>query len=192
MVYPALSWAATCILIAVSRPATTPKALLVLYCGILVTQFVILIEGHSKASPEQLPAILVPFAALGAIMAILSMPMRNPSLSSDKISPVFGHPTSQLRSPEDNFTLWQFMTVSWMSPLITLGNERQLHDEDVWNLGHEFQHRGLHDQFRELRGSVLSRLLTATGIDLVLISVLSIIELVASISAPVFIHKDLQ
>ena len=86
-----------------------------------------------------------------------------------------------MRSPEDNLTLWQFMSVSWMAPLIKMGNERQLNDEDVWSLGYEFKHRGLHDEFRELKGSVLRRLLEANGLDLFIISALSIIELVASV-----------
>jgi len=73
------------------------------------------------------------------------------------------------------------MTISWMKPLISLGNARQLNDEDVWLLSYEFQHRILHDRFRELKGSVLRRLVEANGLDLIIISVLSIIELFASI-----------
>lgn len=76
------------------------------------------------------------------------------------------------------------MTVSWMKPLIELGNKRQLNDEDVWSLGYEFKHRMLHDRFRELRGSVLRRLLVANGVDLMIMSVLAVLELVASGSSP--------
>lgn len=72
------------------------------------------------------------------------------------------------------------MSVSWMEPLIKRGNEKQLNDEDVWSLGYEFQHRLLHDSFRELKGTVLSRLIEANALDLVLISILSVIELFAS------------
>jgi hypothetical protein len=180
MVLPAASWAAAAILVAISRPEATPKAILVLYCSILASQLVALTNGFSKLHPSEVAEIFVPFAAFGAIMIILFMPMRHPNLPNDQISPAFGPPTSQLRSPEDNFTLWQFMTVSWMSPLISLGNTRQLNNEDVWSLGYEFQHRGLHDRFRELQGSVFRRLLEATGVDLSLISILSIIELFAS------------
>jgi len=72
------------------------------------------------------------------------------------------------------------MTVSWMAPLISLGNSRQLNDNDVWFLGYEFQHRKLHDRFRELQGSVLRRLLEANGLDLLIISTLAVIEQVAS------------
>lgn len=70
-----------------------------------------------------------------------------------------------------------------MKPLIELGNKRQLNDDDVWMLGYEFKHRTLHDSFRELKGSVLRRLLEANGIDLVIMSLLAIVELVASESS---------
>ncbi|KAK6401580.1 hypothetical protein LTR95_019171, partial [Oleoguttula sp. CCFEE 5521] len=77
-------------------------------------------------------------------------------------------------------TLWQFMSVSWMTPLISTGSKRQLEDADVWQLGFEFQHRRLHDQFRRLRGTVMQRLLQANGIDLVIITLLGIFETTAS------------
>lgn len=67
-----------------------------------------------------------------------------------------------------------------MWPLISLGSARQLNDEDVWSLGFEFQHRHLHDKFREMKGSVVKRLLAANGLDLVFISVLGILESLAS------------
>jgi len=72
------------------------------------------------------------------------------------------------------------MTVSWMSPLISLGAKRQLNEEDVWSLGREFQHRLLHERFKELKGSITKRLLVANGLDLFLTSLLAIIESTAS------------
>ena len=110
------------------------------------------------------------------------MPLRDPRLATDKICPVFDPPTYDLYSPEDNLTLWQFMTVSWMSPLISLGKIRQLNDQDVWFLGFEFHHSVLHDTFKELQGTVVRRLLWANGVDLVIISTLAILELVASMN----------
>lgn len=106
--------------------------------------------------------------------------MRDPALPYREISPVFEKPTHNLRTPEDSLTLWQFMTITWMTPLIALGSQRQLDGDDVWSLGYEFQHTRLHENFRRLRGSVIKRLFYANGIDLVLTSVLEVIELVAS------------
>ncbi|KAF8849022.1 ABC transporter-like protein [Acephala macrosclerotiorum] len=193
MVYPAASWVVAALLLAACRPVTTPKSLLALYCTITATQLIVLIDGtFSGLSKNDIPTIFAILTAFTAIGIILIMPLRDPSRPSGEISAPFTAPTSDLRSPEDNMTLWQFMTVSWMKPLIELGNKRQLNDDDVWMLGYEFKHRTLHDSFRELKGSVLRRLLEANGIDLVIMSLLAIIELVANFSAPVLLQKILQ
>ena len=179
------------LLVAIHRPSTPPISILILYSTIAASQLILLIDHHSGLS-EDMPSVLGLCAALTVIGIILCMPMRNPELPRDQISPVFKPSTAMLRSPEDNLTLLQFMTVSWMSPLITVGAARTIHDEDVWSLSYEFQHRLLHDKFRELPGSVLRRLLEANAIDLVLISLLALIELLANFSVPVLLQQLLR
>lgn len=147
---------------------------------LLATQLTLLVDARYPLHARAVPASLEILTGLSAVVVILCMPLRNPDLSKDRISPPFGHPTSQLRSPEDNLTLWQFMTISWMAPLISLGSARQLNDGDVWSLAFEFQHRILHDSFRELNGSVVRRLITANGLDLVIVSSLAVLESLAS------------
>jgi len=110
--------------------------------------------------------------------------MRDPKLPADDISPVFSGSSQKFRTPEDKLTLLQFMTVIWMLPLISLGKKRQLHGEDVWDLGYEFKHKRLHENFRELKGSVINRLLFANAIDLILISLLEALSLFASMVCP--------
>ncbi|CZT09056.1 related to bile acid transporter [Rhynchosporium graminicola] len=196
MVYPVAAWAVATLVVAVYRPAKTPKTLLCLYSSLAASQLIVLIDGSfsslSSIPIHDGPSILAIIAALGAILTILLMPLRHPQRENSDISPAFAKPAFELRSPEDNLSLWQFMTVSWMAPLIKMGNEGQLNDEDVWSLGYEFKHRGLHDEFRELDGSVFRRLIQANGLDLFIISALSIIELIANFSAPVMLQKILQ
>jgi hypothetical protein len=117
-------------------------------------------------------------AAAAACATILLMPFREPSLSSIDISAVGQQPSNDFRTPEDNLRLWQFLTVSWMAPLISTGRKRQLHEQDVWLLGFDFQHSRLHEKFRRLRGSVLSRLLRANGIDVFIISTISLVQMI--------------
>lgn len=167
------------LLAGIDRPTTIPVGQLAILASLMVTQLTVLISRGSL-DVQDIPACLGALLALGTLAIIICMPMRAPGLPSHQISPVSQAPTHQLRSPEDNLTLWQFMTVSWMSPLIRLGSARQLNDEDVWGLGFEFQHRFLHDNFRELRGSVVRRLFAANGIDLVITTFLAILESVAS------------
>lgn len=115
-------------------------------------------------------------AAIGSILVILMMPLRDPSLPSSDISKVGEIPSSQRRSPEDNLRLWEFLSVSWMGPMISIGKSRQLHEEDVWALGFEFQHKRLHETFRQLKGSVIRRLLRANGIDISIIICTATVE----------------
>ncbi|KAJ8119711.1 hypothetical protein ONZ43_g3399 [Nemania bipapillata] len=117
------------------------------------------------------------------------MPMRDPALDITGIADSANRPTSGLRSPEDNISLWQFMTVSWLRPLISLGYKNQLNDEDVWLLPYEFQHKKLHILFQELKGPVWWRLLLANGLDLFIISMLGIIEAAANLSAPLLLQS---
>jgi ABC-type multidrug transport system fused ATPase/permease subunit len=159
---------------------TASKSLLLLYTSNLISQVVILIEEQPASRSRLALAILQLLMGFGSVIIILRMPMRNPALPKELISATFAPPTSKLRSPEDNLTLWQFMTVSWMKPLISVGKARQLNNEDVWELSYEFQHSLLHERFRELRGSVIRRLLEANVIDLVLLTVLGIVDLLAS------------
>ena len=134
----------------------------------------------SASLAQVIPLSLEIVTAIGAVVLITCLPLRDPDIPCDHICPVSDLPTLQLRTPEDNLTLWQFMTVSWMNPLISLGRARQLNDKDVWSLGFEFQHRGLHDAFRELHGTVVRRLLKANGLDLVITGFLGMFEMLAS------------
>ncbi|KAL8924299.1 MAG: hypothetical protein Q9208_004080 [Pyrenodesmia sp. 3 TL-2023] len=117
------------------------------------------------------------------------MPLRDPYLPVDRIAPAFEKPDHLLRSPEDNLTLWQFMSVSWMSPMISVGAKRQLNSEDVWKLGFEFQHRLLHEKFRDLGGSVVRRLLSANGVDLVILLSLGTVQTLSRFAEPVLLQQ---
>ena len=165
---------------AIDRPKTAPLGLLTIVVGTLVAQITMLVSVRFQIRLQDIPAILEVITALSAMVFILRMPLRDPGMPSKEISKPFEPPTDQLRTPEDNMTLWQFLTISWMSPLISLSSKRQLNGEDVWSLGLEFQHRKLHDNFRELRGSVVRRLLVANGLDCAITTFLAIVELVAS------------
>lgn len=189
---PAVSWTLIITLVAIDRPRTTPFTVLAIVLSLVATQLFQLVGARSALNIRDLPASLALLTALSVVVVIVRMPLRDPDLSSDGISPPFEHPTSQLRSPEDNLTLWQFMTVSWMTPLICLGSTRQLNNEDVWSLAFEFQHSVLHESFKELKGSVARRLLTANGLDLVIISLLAILESLANLCAPVLLQQLLR
>lgn len=126
---------------------------------------------------------------LASLVVMLNMPMRNPLLDSSGISIPFTVPTSDLRSPEDIITLWQWMSVSWMAPLIKIGYQRQLNETDVWFFSREFQHSRLHERFRALSGTVFVRILKANGLDLVIITGLGVLEVSAELTEPLLLKQ---
>jgi ABC-type multidrug transport system fused ATPase/permease subunit len=182
-------WGAAFFITVVDLPKRTPKTLLALYVATLVCGLAALTPYIDEIQNVHILQIAAPSVALAALLVILAMPMRDPALDATGIAGTKYFPTSALRSPEDNLSLWQFMTVSWLLPLITLGYKNQLNDEDVWTLPYEFQHRQLHMLFRELKGPVWVRLLLANGLDLFIISTLGIIEATAALSAPLLLQR---
>jgi hypothetical protein len=118
--------------------------------------------------------------ALLGVLVVLNMPLRDPNMPNEDISPVFSTPTVKLRTPEDNLTPWQYMAVTWMAPLIKEGYRQQLDDEDVWDLPWEFKHVRLHSTFRELSGSVTRRLFVANGMDVIRTCIMNLVRLAAS------------
>jgi hypothetical protein len=147
----------------IRRPKSSPASLLAFYISALVVHLLLVIDARNAAEYVAITA------AIGSILAVLMMPLRDPSLPSSDISKVGEIPTSQLRSPEDDLRLWEFLSISWMAPMMSIGKKRQLHEEDVWALGFEFQHKRLHETFRQLKGSVVRKLLRANGIDISII-----------------------
>ncbi|KAF2093797.1 ABC bile acid transporter-like protein [Rhizodiscina lignyota] len=186
------AWIVCILLIALNRYRTAPIAILVLQVVIFVSQCIVSAHKYPVPSFKDWPSNLVLLVSLVEIVVILLMPLRDPKLSTDGISPPFSTPTSELRSPEEKLTPWQYMTVSWMAPLISIGSKRQVQEQDVWNLAYEFQHRLLHETFSALKGSVLKRLLVANGLDLAITTTLSILELCADLAIPVFLQKLLR
>jgi ABC-type multidrug transport system fused ATPase/permease subunit len=173
------------------RPRTLPGAVFVIHTVLLLAQLVILIMVPALLAgwPEMaaLGATILP--PLGSLAAMLNMPMRDPLLDSTGIGKPFEEPTSAVRSPEDLVTLWQWMTVSWMAPLIKIGYKRQLHDHDVWFLAYEFHHDRIHECFRDVRGTVLARLLKANGLDLLITTGLSVVDILAELAEPLLLRQ---
>ena len=141
-----------------------------------------LVNGFSMITVWALAGFLV--------LANTRLPSRAKSL--DKVSNPYGKPSAQDRSPEDKVTLWQFCTVSWLAPLLTLGNKRMLNEEDVWSLPYEFKHEPLHEAFREVQGTVVRRLIKANVVDLIIIPSLAILELACNLSTPIILQQLLK
>ncbi|KAF1946886.1 ABC bile acid transporter-like protein [Clathrospora elynae] len=186
--YPSIAWIIAATIVIFERPRTASLSLLLLFMTLLLAQLVMLSHNQASFVAKDFTLVLAPVAATLGIIMILNMPLRDPALSRKDISPVFGTPTVDLRTPEDSLTPWQYMTVSWMEPLIQKGVTHQMEEEDVWDLGWEFKHARLHEAFRKLHGSVTRRVFTANGMDLVRTTSFGVISLCATLLTPVLLQ----
>ncbi|KAL5047653.1 hypothetical protein BDW71DRAFT_196735 [Aspergillus fruticulosus] len=186
------SWTGAVLLTAIERPRTCPKLLFPYFLTAGIVEFAFIVNRNAYAILNMLGFQLAAAAGLFGCAVTLAMPLRAASLPCIGISAVGQKPSSDFRSPEDNLRLWQFFTVSWMAPLMAIGKKRQLDESDVWYLGFEFQHKGLHEKFRQLRGSVLNRLLQANGIDIFIISTISIVQMICEFSTPLLFQQLLR
>ena len=168
--------------ISLRKPSTVSYILMVLFSTLSLTQIIALLLGNVDPETPRVFEILAMGVAVVLMVIVLTSPFRDPETQDEDISQPFSNPSSDLRSPEDNITPWQFMTVSWMAPLISVGSSRQINEPDVWQLPYQFQHRRLHALFRELPGSITRRLLAANGLDLIITTALGIFESFASMS----------
>lgn len=160
------------------QPQTCPTGLLAYYVPAVCIHLAVYSDISSQSKDTTIAHGLATVAAFMSTGVLLYMPCRPPRLDTAGISPVGHIPNNTLRSPEDDLQMYQFLTVSWMKPLINLGNKGRLNPEHVWLLAFQFQHRRLHEAFRLLRGSVIRRLLTANAIDFIIIGSLSLGEVV--------------
>lgn len=188
-----LGKATALMILAIERPRSTPGPALVLLLSLLLVQLVMFSTILHFAVRQGLVVWLLQMAAtLTSIVVILNMPMRDPLLGSQDVCSPFQTPTFKLRSPEDNLSLWNWMSVSWMGPIVKAGCQRQLHDEDIWKLPLEFQHDRLHRLFRDVSGSVLVRILKANAPDLILTTCLGTIESICSLLPVIFLKQLLS
>ncbi|KAB8659324.1 hypothetical protein FH972_026213 [Carpinus fangiana] len=160
--------------------------------GTLLTTHAILLSDNRITKSQFATGVVSVAVAISSILILLLRPLRDPDLPLDDIGDQSQEPSIHQRSPEDNLSLLQFLTVSWMSPLIRKGKLAQLNEENVWLLPWDFQHTRLHEQFRDLKGSVIARLLRANGVDLVVTTCLNTIEVVANLTAPVLLQQLLR
>ncbi|KAF2664355.1 ABC transporter [Microthyrium microscopicum] len=183
------SWTLISLLIVCYRPRTCPTSWFAFYATSLVLDAFSLVADTKRSHWITNFHYFSAFASVLSMIVILQMPFRPGSLSTQGISSVGSTPTIDDRSPEDNLRLWQFLTVSWMWPMISIGKKRTLDEADVWTLGFQFQHQRLHDRFRRIKGSVLGRVVKANATDFFIVSLTGILALILELSLPVLLQQ---
>jgi hypothetical protein len=172
------AWALAALVVGLSRPRTSPAYLSAFYISAFCVELLDVLSTGLPRGAQDAAHYVALAAAFAAILAILIMRLRDPALSKVGISAVGEAPNSEVRSPEDDLRLWQFLSISWMFALIRVGNKRTLNEEDVWFLAYEFQHARLFEKFSSLSGTVVQRLLKANGLDICILTLSSSVETV--------------
>ncbi|KAG8730641.1 hypothetical protein FRC11_006220, partial [Ceratobasidium sp. 423] len=109
----------------------------------------------------------------------------------------FGDPAvdaeGRLPALEDHCTLLQWITFSWVSPLVALGSRQPLGEKDMWQLSRFMRTRVLMKQFSQLkRSSLLRRILAANARDLFLDLILTVLSAILDFGPPVFLNLILR
>ncbi|CAE6413166.1 unnamed protein product [Rhizoctonia solani] len=175
------------------RPSRTPYYdLFGIYFSHLLAACVALYEASTSAtgsigfSTDRLAHVLNSLLTFVGLVAIVNMPLSlagKPEVNEDGLHPAL----------EDYCTLWQWMTFTWVSPIISLGALRPLEEKDMWQLSRSMRTRTLMRKFLQVqRPSLLRRILVANAMDLFLDGSLTVISTLMNFSAPFFLNLTLR
>ncbi|CAE6437640.1 unnamed protein product [Rhizoctonia solani] len=175
------------------RPSRTPYYdLLAIYSSHFLAACVALYEASTSTtgsigfSTERVAQVLNLLLTLVGLVAVVNMPLTisgDPEVDEDGLHPAL----------EDHCTVWQWMTFTWVSPIISLGVSRPLEEKDVWQLSRSMRTRVLMRKFLQIRrSSLLRRVLIANAMDLFLDASLTVISTLMTFSAPFFLNLTLR
>ncbi|KAG9119646.1 hypothetical protein FRC07_005246, partial [Ceratobasidium sp. 392] len=174
------------------HPSRTPYYdLLTLYFTHFLAAGVSLYEASIASSNNaftlsHLGRVVDSILTLAGIVMVVDMPLS-----------ITGKPESDeeglLPSLEDHCTLWQWITFTWVSPIISLGALQPLEEKDVWQLSKIMRTRVLMRKFLQVkRSSLVRRILAANAMDLFLDGSLTVVSTLMNFSAPFFLNLTLR
>ncbi|KAF8836435.1 P-loop containing nucleoside triphosphate hydrolase protein [Paxillus ammoniavirescens] len=136
----------------------------------------------------QFAGLIINLVAVCFELALVStMPMELPSSRVNKEDIYVKY------SPEDYVTIFEWVTFSWVYPLIKRGTRMNMNEDDVWNLSPTTQSRPVFAKFSTTRGStLLRRLFWANSLDLILDFCLTVVSVVFNYASPYFLRRILE
>ncbi|KAJ7508849.1 hypothetical protein B0H11DRAFT_1962913 [Mycena galericulata] len=176
-----------------ATPAYDLFALYTVYCVTAIIQLVGYLFEYS-VSGTPLPGRIVlagmggnVASTLGALLAVLSMPLNVPSRRADVAQ------IGVTVSPEDYTPLWRWISFSWVYPLIKKGTYETLADKDVWQLSPNMQSRPVFIKFMNLKAPTLTyRLWAANSLDIIVDFLLTILSVIFNYAGPFFLKRILD
>lgn len=173
------SWVLLLLFITLTRPRYCPTPLLLFYLAAFVTE-----AAKPKAWPSMplntsgITTYGTMVSTLLSIAIILCMHLRPAVHAPGPISTYGSAPSSKERSVEDSLRLWQFLTMSWVSPLLVVAKERQIDQQDVWARAYEYRNEYIAKSTSDWRGStLLKNLLKVNAVDTGIVLLLSAMAL---------------
>jgi lysylphosphatidylglycerol synthetase-like protein (DUF2156 family) len=176
---PLLSWVLLLLLVILKRPRYCQRSLLLFYLVAFVTEAA-KPNSWSSATPNtiRIATYGTMLSAMISILVVLCMQLY-PAQYPTRLIRTYGiGPSSKERSPEDSLRLWQYLTFSWVWPLLAVGKERQIDPQDVWARAYELRNEHV-AKIRSKLGDLplLRRLLKENAVDSVILVVLSLVSL---------------
>jgi hypothetical protein len=173
------SWAQVILVLALNRPRYCPEWLSGFFFICISVDSTMVQSWTDLRDPQVLTQIASTTVTLLSFAIVMVMPFRPISPASGPIGVSGTVPSIEKRSPEDSLRLWQFLTTSWVWPLLSLGKARQMQKEDVWKLGFGFQSSRIIAAFHEVKKSTLfTRLVSANKLDLTILVFAAFVRLV--------------
>jgi hypothetical protein len=172
------SWTMLALLLIWKRPQTSPASLLLFYATVFIMDLAVLLRPPVAAHSTLLiiHGISALIAAISMVV-LLIMPYCSQTWRAKGVATVGNAPTSAHRGPEDDLSLYQFLTVSWVGPLIWAGRNGNLDKSQVWRLPFQLRARRLHQAFCTLQGTISSRLCKTNRDDIVILIIVALAEL---------------
>ncbi|KAF8342804.1 uncharacterized protein EI90DRAFT_3030312 [Cantharellus anzutake] len=163
----------------VQRKPTVPYWLICFILLNLITSIFGIFRSLSTFTSPSHPALISIYAisvsSMLIILAILATyPMQHilPAPNVALASKAECIPSSDLSSPEDSVTLWNWITFDFMEPILQLASKRTLQIEDVWDLPPTFKHANIFGKYLEVQKehpqSLLWFLLSSNSLDLII------------------------
>jgi hypothetical protein len=160
-------------ILAARRPRTCPTSLLTFYIPALFIHVAFSVAPTEPSNTLRYCHGISGAASALSIFAVVSTPLT----SSIPLDAPGTAPSNSFRSPEDNSTILQFLTVSWIGSILSLGTSGHLRESHVGQPTLELQCTRVCEKFHGTSGSIFSRLCQSNAVDLAIMSILTVFEL---------------
>lgn len=175
------------------RPSVTPKyGILAFYVLDLLAAFVSILTINDSSLSKLLGPALQLIISLLLISLTGSLPV-SAQYPSENVGKRSDSPTRALDSPEDGVTLFSWLLVDWMNPLLNTAKQRTIEDTDIWQLSPFFRHYIIYPVFKALpQKNLFGKIYAFTAYDLAICAVCSTMIAVLNFAQPFFLKLILE